>query len=140
MRKGIGVSPGVAVGTAYCINEIFVSPDTKPLDEDEVLAELARFDRLAQNGGRSPRPVPKGRHPGRARRSRDLSGPRVDPARPDFHRQIRAGIVDDRATAAAALDRLLSEYTALFAAHQGRIHQGAAGRRPRRGYPAQQPS
>ena len=41
MRKGIGVSPGVAVGTAYCIHEIFVNPDTKRLEESEVWAELA---------------------------------------------------------------------------------------------------
>ena len=44
MRKGIAVSPGVAVGTAYCIHEIFVNPEKKRLADDEVTAELARFE------------------------------------------------------------------------------------------------
>ena len=44
MRKGIGVSPGVAVGTAYCIHEIFVNPQTRRLEQREVLSELTRYD------------------------------------------------------------------------------------------------
>ena len=44
MRKGIAVSPGVSIGTAYCIHEIFVDPDTKRLEKEDVLAELAKFD------------------------------------------------------------------------------------------------
>ena len=41
MRKGIAVSPGVAIGTAYCIHEIFVDPDTKLLADNEVTGELS---------------------------------------------------------------------------------------------------
>src|SRR5262245_15830666 len=48
MRKGIGVSPGVAVGTAYCINEIFVNPDTRRLEEHQVMAELGRYDKARE--------------------------------------------------------------------------------------------
>src|SRR5687767_8923381 len=44
MRKGIPVSPGVAVGTAYCIQEIFVNPDTKRLEDNEITAELANYE------------------------------------------------------------------------------------------------
>jgi hypothetical protein len=33
------------VGTAYCIHEIFVDPDTRRLEADQVRDELARFDR-----------------------------------------------------------------------------------------------
>ena len=44
MRKGIAVSPGVAVGTAYCIHEIFVNPDTKRLEDREITAELAHYE------------------------------------------------------------------------------------------------
>ena len=44
MRKGIPVSPGVAVGTAFCIHEIFVNPDTKRLEDNEITAELANFE------------------------------------------------------------------------------------------------
>src|SRR5215510_7506116 len=44
MRKGIPVSPGVAVGTAFCIHEIFVNPDTKRLEDNEITAELAKYE------------------------------------------------------------------------------------------------
>ncbi len=44
MRRGIAVSPGVAVGTAYCIHEIFVNPDTKRLEDQDVTAELAQYE------------------------------------------------------------------------------------------------
>src|SRR5947208_8216846 len=44
MRKGIPVSPGVAVGTAFCIHEIFVNPDTSRLEDNEITGELANFE------------------------------------------------------------------------------------------------
>ena len=44
MRKGIAVSPGVTVGNAYCIHEVFVAPDEGKLEPHEVGGELARFD------------------------------------------------------------------------------------------------
>ena len=39
MRRGIAVSPGVAVGTAYCLDEIYVSPDTKRLEDREIIRQ-----------------------------------------------------------------------------------------------------
>ena len=42
MRKGIAVSPGVAVGKAYCIHEIFVDPDRKRLEEQDMGFLLGR--------------------------------------------------------------------------------------------------
>ena len=51
MRKGIAVSPGVAVGTAYCIHEIFVDPDKKRLEEQEITAELARYETARDQAG-----------------------------------------------------------------------------------------
>ena len=44
MRKGVAVSPGIAVGTAYCIDEIFVDHDAKKLAENEVGAELSLYE------------------------------------------------------------------------------------------------
>ena len=44
MRRGIAVSPGVAIGTAYVIHEIFVNPDTKRLEDSEITAELASYE------------------------------------------------------------------------------------------------
>ena len=59
---------------------------------------------------------------------------------PTFTAKIRRWIVDEQQTAPAALDRLLHEYTGLFARTEGRIHSRAAGRRARRGHSAQRPS
>lgn len=44
MRKGIAVSPGVTIGTAYCIHEVFVDPGRGRLQPHEVAGELARFE------------------------------------------------------------------------------------------------
>jgi phosphoenolpyruvate-protein kinase (PTS system EI component) len=44
MRKGIAVSPGVTIGTAYCIHEVFVDPGRGPLQPYEVAGELASFE------------------------------------------------------------------------------------------------
>lgn len=44
MRKGIAVSPGVTVGIAYCIHEVFVDPGRGLLEPHEVAGELARFE------------------------------------------------------------------------------------------------
>ena len=44
MRKGIAVSPGVTIGIAYCIHEVFVDPGRGLLEPHEVAGELARFE------------------------------------------------------------------------------------------------
>ena len=44
MRRGIAVSPGVTVGTAYCIHEVFVKPNAEKLVGPAVVSELARFE------------------------------------------------------------------------------------------------
>src|SRR5688572_17097622 len=44
LRGGVAVSPGVAVGKAYCIHDIFLGDESRPLDDAAVLHELARYD------------------------------------------------------------------------------------------------
>ncbi|MCA9183742.1 MAG: phosphoenolpyruvate--protein phosphotransferase [Planctomycetales bacterium] len=44
MRKGIAVSPGVTIGTAYCIHEVFVEPGGEQLQPHQAAGELARFE------------------------------------------------------------------------------------------------
>ncbi len=115
MRKGIGVSPGVAVGTAYCINEIFVNPDTKRLEKSEVLAELGRYDqardRTAADLNALYQKVATQVGTEEAAIFRAHESILHDPA---FTAKIRAWIVDDCQTAQGALHRLLEEYTTLF--------------------------
>jgi phosphotransferase system enzyme I (PtsI) len=116
MRKGIAVSPGVAIGTAYCIQEIFVDPDTKTLADNEVTAELARYETARDRTAADLRAL-------RAKVAGQVGDKEAaifavheqilrDAA---FTNKIRHWIVDERVTAQAALHRLMNEYTSLFA-------------------------
>ena len=116
MRRGIAVSPGVAIGTAYVIHEIYVDPDTKELADSEITAELAAYE-VARDKSASEL---------RALERKVLAQVGHDEASVftvhqailrdgAFTNKIRGWIVDDRMTAPAALHRLLGEYTALFA-------------------------
>ena len=106
----------MAVGTAYCIHEIFVNPDTKRLEDSEVTAELAAYeaarDRTAADLAALQAKVEKQvGHKEAAIFA--MHGSILRDA--DFTDKVRGWIVDDRTTAAAALHRLLNHYASLFA-------------------------
>jgi len=115
MRKGIPVSPGVAVGTAYCIHEIFVNPDTKRLEDHEVTAELANYETARDKAAGELRAL---KHKVEQQVGREES--RIFAVHEailrdvNFTNKVRSWIVEDRMTAQAALHRLLDEYTALI--------------------------
>src|SRR4051794_13251108 len=116
MRKGIPVSPGVAVGTAFCIHEIFVSPDSKRLEDNEVTAELANFETARDKAAAELRAL---QHKVEQQVGHDEA--RIFATHEGilrdikFTNKVRHWIVNDRLTAQGALARLLDEYTALFA-------------------------
>ncbi len=116
MRKGIAVSPGVAIGTAYCLHEIFVNPETKLIADSEITGELARYetarDRAAADLHALQRKVAA--QVGRDEAAIFAAHESIlrDAA---FTNKIRTWIVDERMTSQAALHRLLNEYTSLFA-------------------------
>ncbi len=117
MRKGIAVSPGVAVGKAYCIHEIFVNPETRRLEEDEVRQELGRYDeaRAATAGDLHALYEKVASQVGK----KEAAVFRVHESilhDPTFTAKVRHAIAEDRLTVQAALDRLLQEYAALFTA------------------------
>ncbi len=116
MRKGIGVSPGVAVGTAYCIHEIFVNPTTRRLADAEVRPELAKYEQARELTAADLRAL-------HAKVSSQVGAEQAaiflahesilhDPA---FTDKIRKWIVDERQSATAALHNVLNEYASLFA-------------------------
>ena len=117
MRKGLAVSPGVAVGTAYCIHEIFVHPDAKKLVDKEISAELARYeaarDMVSEELSNLQRKVEK--QVGREEAAIFQTHGTIlrDTA---FTKKVRQWIVGDRITAQAALRKLLDEYAAMFGA------------------------
>src|SRR5436189_5402328 len=116
MRKGIPVSPGVAVGTAFCIHEIFVNPDTKLLEESEVTAELANFETARDKAAAELRALQYKVEQQVGHEEAAIFGVHESILRDAaFTTKVRGWIVDDRLTAPAALHRLLNEYTSLFA-------------------------
>ncbi|MBX7073329.1 MAG: phosphoenolpyruvate--protein phosphotransferase [Pirellulales bacterium] len=114
MRKGIAVSPGVAVGIAYCVDDIYVR-DREPLARSQIYEELKRYDegcektaldlhalhqKVATQVGQSEAAIFQ-MHETILR----------DPA---FTGKVRNWIAKEAMSAPAALRRLLAEYTNLF--------------------------
>ena len=115
MRKGIPVSPGVAVGTAYCLHEIYVNPDKKRLEDREVTAELARYETARDKAAADLLALQKKVEAQVSHEAAAIFAVHesilYDAA---FSKKIRSWISDDRMTAPAALHRLLDEYTTLL--------------------------
>ena len=115
MRRGIAVSPGVAIGKAYVIHEIYVNPDTKRLEDSEVTAELACYETARDKAAADLRALEK---------KVDAQVGHEEAAIFTVHRailrdaaftkKIRSWIVDERMSAAASLHRLLGEFTEAF--------------------------
>lgn len=116
MNKGIGVSPGVAVGKAYCIEEIFVNPITKRLAEAEVFEELHRFDQAREKTAADlhalDHKVSSQVGPEYAAIFRVHESILRDPA---LTSKVRNRIVEHREPADSALHAVLDEYSLLFA-------------------------
>ncbi len=115
MRRGIAVSPGIAIGSAYVIHEIFVNADTKRLADTEITAELASYetarDKTAADLRALQRKVDAQVGSDEAAIFAVHQAILRDAA---FTNKIRNWIVDERMTSSAALHRLLGEYTTIF--------------------------
>jgi phosphotransferase system enzyme I (PtsI) len=115
MRKGIGVSPGVAIGTAYCIHEIYVNPETRRIEKAEVLAELERYDQARDKAAADLNALYQ-----KVATQVGLQEAAIFRAHeailhdPSFQAKVRTWIVDECQSAQSALHRLLDEYAALF--------------------------
>ncbi len=112
MPKGIPVSPGIAIGSAYVIDDVFVDPNSKKLEDSEITAELARYETARDKSNNDLKILEKkvASQVGRDEAAIFAVHQAIlrDPA---FTKKIRSWIVDDRITAQIALQRLLEEYT-----------------------------
>ena len=115
MRRGISVSPGVAVGTAFCIHEIFVNPARMHVGEADTAAELARYEEAREQAKRALSTLTSaiGNHAGRDAAAIFAAQGAVlrDLALAD---KVRAWILDEQISAQAALQRLLELYKTVF--------------------------
>lgn len=116
MRRGIAVSPGVAIGTAYVIHEIFVNPDTKKLEDSEITAELATYETARDKSAAELLALERKVESQVGHTEASIFAVHQAILRDGaFTNKIRNWIVDERMNASAALHRLLGEYTAIFA-------------------------
>ncbi len=115
MRRGIAVSPGVAIGTAYVIHEIFVNPDTKRLEDTEITAELASYETARDKATADLRALEKKVDAQVGHDEATIFAVHQQVLRdPAFTNKIRNWIVEEKMNAPAALHRLLGEYTQIF--------------------------
>ena len=115
MRRGIAVSPGVAIGTAYVIHEIYVNPDTKELADSEITAELAAYEVARDKSAVELRALERKVEAQVGHDEAAIFAVHQAILRDaSFTNKIRNWIVEERMHAPAALHRLLGEYTQLF--------------------------
>ena len=112
MPKGIAVSPGIAIGTAYVIDEIFVDPNSKRLEDFEVTGDLARYETARDKANADLKILErKVANQVGADEAQIFGSHQAILRDPAFTKKIRGWIVDDRLSAQVALQRLLEEYT-----------------------------
>lgn len=115
VRRGLAVSPGVAVGKAHCIQDYFVRTDSEPLDDAEALSELARYDQARERTAEDLRLLHQKVRAQVGDRAAAVFQVHESILRDSaFTAKVRSWIVESRQSAQAALRRLLDEYTALF--------------------------
>ena len=115
MRKGIPVSPGISIGTAYCIHEIFVRPEKSHLDDDSVGEELARFETAKEQAIRDLKALEaKVYSQVGASEAAVFAMHQSILSDATFTKKISGWIADEKMTVQAALHRFLDEYSALF--------------------------
>ena len=115
MRKGIPVSPGVSIGTAYCINEIFVRPEKTHLEDNAVGEELARFEAAKEQSIRDLKALEaKVYSQVGASEAAVFAMHQSILADNTFTKKISGWIADEKLTVQAALHRFLEEYSVLF--------------------------
>jgi phosphotransferase system enzyme I (PtsI) len=112
----LAVSPGVAVGTAYCIHDILIDPDRDRLETHEVASELAAYE-AAREGTLADLRALQGkveRQVGHQEAAIFAVHEAILRDR-DFTHKVQTWIVEDHLSAGAALHRLLEHYSYLFA-------------------------
>jgi phosphotransferase system enzyme I (PtsI) len=116
-RGGVAVSPGVAIGRAYCIHDIYIGEDSRPLTDADALKELARYDAAREKTVVDLRAVYKKVHAQLgAQHASIFQAHEAILDDPSFTAKVRSWIVDSKLSAPAALQRINAEYTKLFAA------------------------
>jgi phosphoenolpyruvate-protein phosphotransferase len=115
MKKGVPVSPGVAVAHAYCVDQVLAHHEPYHLDSSALSAESARFDRACAAAARELDDTI-------ARVTRQVGEDEAAIFRahrqllrdPGLVQKVKSAIVERKVDAATALQQTLEQYRALF--------------------------
>src|SRR5713226_4115183 len=115
MKKGVPVSPGVAVAHAYCVDEVLARREPSQLDVAALSGEINRFDRACAAAAEELDAIV-------ARVSRQVGEEEAAIFRahrlllrdPALVGKVKTAILNRHVDAAAALHDALDEYTTLF--------------------------
>ena len=116
MKKGVPVSPGVAVARAYCVDEVLARREPLKLDEAALSGEISRFDRACAAAAEELDAIV-------TRVSQQLGEEEAAIFRahrlllrdPAFLAKVKTTILNRHVDASTALHETLDEYTKLFA-------------------------
>jgi phosphoenolpyruvate-protein phosphotransferase len=116
MKKGVPVSPGVAVARAYCVDEVLARRESYQLDGSALSDEANRFDQAVAAAARELDAIV-------ARVNRQLGekeaaifqAHRLLLRDPTLINKVKSIIASRHVDAGTALHEVLDEYTALFA-------------------------
>ncbi|MFO0878602.1 MAG: phosphoenolpyruvate--protein phosphotransferase [Gemmataceae bacterium] len=115
MKKGVPVSPGVAVAHAHCVDEVITSHEPYMLDDSNLSAEVSRFERACSL-------VVRELDDTITRVTRQIGEDEAAIFRahrqllrdPTLFNKVKARISEKKLDAASSLQETLEEYAALF--------------------------
>src|SRR5436309_7922749 len=115
MRKGVPVSPGIAVGRAYCVDVVLARREPQQLDAAALSDEVSRFDLALAEAARELDAIVE-------RVSRQVGeeeaaifrGHRLLLRDPALIAKVKSAILRRHVDARTALHEVLDEYTTLF--------------------------
>src|SRR5262245_3988059 len=115
MKKGVPVSPGVAVAHAHCVDDVLISHEPYTLDDAGLSAEIARFERACAA-------VLRELDDTIARVARQIGQEQANIFRahrqllrdPSLHHKVKARVCERRIDAGSALRETLDEYAGIF--------------------------
>src|SRR5438477_1705239 len=116
MKKGVPVSPGVAVAPAYCVDEVLVRREPRHLDDGALSGELQRFENaLAAAGREMDSIVERVRKQVGEEEAAIFRAHRLLLRDPALVGKVKAAISQRQVDTATALHETLDEYSELFA-------------------------
>src|SRR3954447_7638876 len=116
MRKGVPVSPGVAVARAYCVDEVLARREPNKLDVAALSDEISRFDSACAAAAQElDAIVTRVNQQIGEEEAAIFRAHRLLLRDPALVGKVKSAILDRHVDARTALQEALDEYTALFA-------------------------